>query len=181
VFLDVGANHYRNENNTYFLESELGWSGIAIDALEEFANDYRVHRPRTKFVAMFVSDVRGSTAQFFVPKDNKLVASKSREFTEREGAPETAQTVPTTTLNAVLEEAGISRLDFMSMEIELSEPQALAGFEIGRYQPRLVCIEAHLDVRQRILDYFGKHGYTVVGRYLRADPRNLYFQPIASQ
>ena len=24
VFLDVGANHYRDENNTYFLETELG-------------------------------------------------------------------------------------------------------------------------------------------------------------
>ena len=37
VFLDVGANHYMSESNTYFLEKELGWSGIAIDALEEFA------------------------------------------------------------------------------------------------------------------------------------------------
>src|SRR6266566_6456358 len=27
VFLDVGANDYRNESNTYYLETELGWSG----------------------------------------------------------------------------------------------------------------------------------------------------------
>ena len=33
VFVDVGANHYKDESNTYFLETELGWSGIAIDAL----------------------------------------------------------------------------------------------------------------------------------------------------
>ena len=178
IFLDVGANHYRDENNTYFLETELGWSGVAIDALEEFADGYRTHRPRTKFVAMFASDVRDKTVQFFVPEDNKLVASSSKEFTEREGAPGKARAVPTTTLDAVLEGAAIARLDFMSMDIELSEPQALAGFDIDRYQPRLVCIEAHLDVRQQILDYFARHGYAVVGKYLRADPRNLYFQPL---
>src|SRR5687767_14720401 len=57
VFLDVGANHYRDENNTYFLETELGWSGIAVDAMEEFGPDYKTHRPRTRYVAMFASDV----------------------------------------------------------------------------------------------------------------------------
>jgi FkbM family methyltransferase len=179
VVLDVGANHFRNESNTYFLETSLGWSGIAVEALEEFAADYRTHRPRTRFVAMFASDVPDSSVQFFVPADNKLVASASHEFTVREGAPGVARTVPTTTLNSVLEQAGISRLDFISMDIELSEPKALAGFDIDRYQPKLVCIEAHLDVRQQILDYFAMHGYTVIGKYLRADPKNLYFQPLA--
>ena len=63
VFLDVGANHYRNENNTYFLEQSLGWSGIAVDALAEFAADYKAYRPRTRFVAMFASDTTDSTVQ----------------------------------------------------------------------------------------------------------------------
>lgn len=180
VFLDVGANHYRDMSNTYFLESVLGWSGVAVDALEEFAADYRAHRPRTKFVAMFASDVADSSVQFFVAEQNKLVSSASREFTVKEGAPGVARTVPTTTLNAVLEQAGISRIDFMSMDIELAEPKALAGFDIGKYQPRLVCIEAHQEVRQQILDYFARHGYTVIGAYLRVDPRNLYFTPLAA-
>ena len=178
VFLDVGANDYRKENNTYFLETHLGWSGVAIDALEEFASGYREHRPRTQFFALFVSDVAGSTAQFYVPEKNKLVASASREFTEQEGSPGVAKTVPTTTLDAVLEKAGISRLDFVSMDIELSEPKALAGFDIERFRPSLVCIEAHQEVRQRILDYFARHHYTVVGRYLRSDPKNLYFEQL---
>jgi FkbM family methyltransferase len=178
VFLDVGANHYRDKSNTYYLETALGWSGIAIDALEEFAQDYRMFRPRTQFVAMFASDQADSSVQFFVPAGNKLVASANQDFTARYGAPGVARTVPTTTLNAVLEQAGFSGIDFMSMDIELSEPKALAGFDVERYRPSLVCIEAHLDVRQQILDYFARHGYTVIGKYLRADPKNLYFQPL---
>ena len=177
VFLDVGANHYRDKSNTYYLETVLGWSGIAVDALEEFSADYRTFRPRTRYVAMFASDVADASVQFFVPA-NKLVSSVSKDFTARYGAVGTERTVPTTTLNAVLEQASISRVDFLSMDIELSEPKALAGLDIERYRPDLVCIEGHEEVRQQILDYFARHGYTVIGRYLRADPRNLYFQPL---
>ena len=177
VFLDIGANHYRDESNTYYLETELGWSGVAIDALEECAADDRTHRPRTRFFALFASDVAGSTAQLYVPEENKLVASPSLEFTKRHSTPGVATEVPTTSLNAVLEQLGLTRIDFLSMDIALSEPKALAGFDIDRYQPALVCIEAHLDVRQQILDYFARHRYTVLGKYLRADPKNLYFMP----
>jgi FkbM family methyltransferase len=180
VFVDVGANHYRDDSNTFYLESQLGWSGVAIDALEEFAAGYRAHRPRTQFVAAFVSDVVGDTAQFFVPNKNKLVASVSEEFTRREGTPGKPREVPTTTLNVILDQARVSRIDFLSMDIELSEPKALAGFDIERYRPSLVCIEAHPGVRQQILDYFAQRDYVLVGRYLRADGNNLYFAPLTS-
>ena len=30
VFVDVGANHYRNDSTTFYLEEKLGWSGIAL-------------------------------------------------------------------------------------------------------------------------------------------------------
>jgi FkbM family methyltransferase len=176
VFVDVGANHYKNENNTYFLETTLGWSGVAIDALAEFGPDYQRHRQKTRFAALFVSDVAGATVPFFVPKDNTLVASYSRDFTVQEGHPGVARDVPTTTLNVVLDQAGIPKVDFLSMDIELAEPKALAGFDIDRFRPALVCIESHVEVRQQILDYFAKHHYTVVAKYLRIDPHNLYFQ-----
>jgi hypothetical protein len=77
----------------------------------------------------------------------------------------------------VLDQAGVKSIEFLSMDIELAEPKALAGFDIDRFRPALVCIEAHADVRQQILDYFAKHRYTVIGKYLRVDPNNLYFQP----
>jgi len=36
----------------------------------------------------------------------------------------------------------------------------------------------HPDVRQQILDYFARHAYVMVGRYLRVDVQNLYFTPL---
>jgi FkbM family methyltransferase len=177
VFLDVGANHFHDESNTYYLETVLGWSGIAVEPQQQFAADYASHRPRTTFVPMFASDSEGTTP-FFVPRGNSLVASLSREFTENQGSPGDASNVPTTTLNAVLDAAHVAHVDFLSMDVELAEPKALAGFNIDRFKPDLVCIEAHPEVRQSILAYFQQHGYIVVGKYLRADTLNLYFQPL---
>ena len=179
IFVDVGANHFQRENNTYYLEKELGWSGIAIDALPEFGPDYTKYRPRTRFLALFVSDVPGETVPFFVPEQNKLVASGNREFTLKEGARADARQVPTTTLNVVLDQAGITAVDFLSIDIELAEPKALRGFDVDRFKPQLVCIESHEEVRQAILDYFARHRYVVIGKYLRADTQNLYFTPLS--
>jgi FkbM family methyltransferase len=182
VFLDVGASHYQEGSNTYYLEKSLGWSGLAIDALEEFGSGYAQHRPRTRFVAMFASDRADDTAQLFVPRENQFVASVSQSSTEREsgGDKGSARKVPTTTLNRVLETAGLTKIDFLNMDIELSEPKALAGFDIDRYRPELVCIEAQPETRQQILDYFDEHNYRVIGKYLRVDPTNLYFKPIGA-
>ena len=81
-------------------------------------------------------------------------------------------------MNDLLDREHVRRVDFVSIDIELAEPKALAGFDIARFQPRLVCIEAHIDVRQQILDYFARHRYVVLGKYLRADTANLYFAPV---
>jgi FkbM family methyltransferase len=179
VFVDVGAGHYMEFSNTYTLETELGWSGIAIDAQAEYAADYQKYRPRTRFVAAFVSDKPDATVKFFVPPPggNKLLASSDPEFVASHGEASAAREMPTATLDQVLTVAGVTAIDLLSMDIELHEPQALAGFSIEKYRPALVCIEAHFTVRQQILDYFAAHGYTVVGNYLRLDTQNLYFTP----
>jgi hypothetical protein len=178
VFVDVGASDYRENSNTYYLETELGWSGLAIDPLIQFEADYAKWRPRTRFRPFFVSDISNEEAKVYVLESNTLATSLDKSFTERHGAGVREMTSATITLNDLLEKEGITAIDFMSIDIELAEPKALAGFDIERFRPRLVCIEAHPEVRQQILDYFMRHGYVVVGKYLRADIYNLYFTPL---
>lgn len=163
VFVDVGANHYREFSNTYYLETTLGWSGIAIEPQAAFAADYAKYRPKTTFVPLFISDVSNKDAVLFVPQSNHLVASADRAFAEDLGGTSAEVQARTTTLDDLLAHLAVDRIDFLTMDIELSEPAALRGFSIGRYRPALVCIEAHPEVRQEILDYFTRNGYVVVG------------------
>ena len=177
VFVDVGANHYQRDSNTYYLETELGWSGVAIEPQAKFASDYRAHRPLTTFVPLFVSDVSDREATLYVTS-NDLVASFDKGLAEAvSNSSAHPVSTRTMTLDDILDRHGIREIDFLSMDIELHEPQALKGFSIERFRPRLASIEALAPVRQQILDYFASHDYVVIAKYLRADTENLWFAP----
>jgi FkbM family methyltransferase len=177
VFVDVGAWDPTKGSNTYRLERDFGWSGLAVDAIGEFAPKYKVLRPKSRFVTAFVGDQNSGTATLHVPDEISAVASGSESFVHNFTGKSLPRQVPRRTLNSLLDEAGITRFDFLSMDIELGEPAALRGFDIERYRPRLVCIEAHGETRQAILDYFAEYGYVLVGKYLPHDRVNLYFKP----
>jgi FkbM family methyltransferase len=180
VFVDVGANDYQHFSNTYYLEKVLGWSGVAVEPLRQFEAGYIAHRPRTRFRAFFVSDASNDVAKMYFLKNNTLVTSADKAFTARSGNDAQEVTAPTITLDDLLAAEQIEQFDFLSMDVELHEPQALAGFDVQRFKPALVCIEAQPEVRQQILDYFTQRGYVLVGKYLRADTQNLYFTPLSA-
>ena len=178
VFVDVGANHYKSTSKTYYLESELGWSGLAIEPQRQFEQDYVRFRPRSRFLPFFVSDKSNETAKLYVINRITTVASSDREFVKRFGEPDEVREVPTITLNDLLQAEGIGEIDLLSIDIELHEPQALKGFDIQRFKPKLVCIEGLAPVRQQIIDYFTRNGYAIIGKYMWVDLENLYFAPL---
>jgi len=177
TFVDVGAAHYKVFSNTWYLEENLGWSGIAVDAQDSFRSGWETYRKRSRFVTAFVSDQSNERARLFLSAGNPWVASGQQAFTDAFSKSTGTVDVPTITLNDLLDAAKMRTMDFLTMDIELAEPKALAGFDIERFKPRLVCVEAQRAVRQQILDYFAAHHYAVVGKYLRVDRVNLWYMP----
>jgi len=178
-FLDVGASHYRDRSTTFYLDRALGWHGIAVDAIEEFAADYAKYRPRTRFFAALVSDRSDENLEFFLNTRNSRLSTIDKETASTFGGNQQVRKMTTISLDDLLDSQGVTRLDLLSMDIELWEPQALAGFDIGRFAPALVVIEAHPPVRDQLYDYFRAHDYVEVEKYTRWDGRNAYFVPAA--
>jgi Methyltransferase FkbM domain len=178
VFLDVGAYDARKWSNTYRLERDLRWSGVAVDAIAEFSAGYREFRPRTQFVVAFVGDRDVGTEVLHVNPEDAATSSVNDAFTRLFTSKTVARNVQVRTLDAIAADTGLRGIDLLSMDIELGEPVALAHFTIDRYRPRLAVVEAHGRTRQAILDYFARAQYVVVGRYLQADRQNLYFAPL---
>jgi hypothetical protein len=179
-FVDVGANHYRINSTTYYLEERLDWSGIAIDAICDYGRDYLIHRKKTQFFCFFVSDRSDKEADFYVNLDNKRISTSNLDLASKQG-PFDKEHIPTITLNDLLYSVGATHFDFLSMDIELAEPPALAGFDIQKYKPSLVCIEAHQEVRDQVLRYFSKNNYRLIEKYKGLDPLNFYFTPGADK
>lgn len=176
-FLDVGAYHYKNGSNTFYLEKSLDWSGIAIDANGEFARGYKDNRPKTMFFNFFVSDKSDEQADFYIVRDPGHLTKSTAVASFVRGRKTDKIKVLTITLNDLLAKLAVQKIDFLSLDIELWEPQALAGFDIEKYRPELVCVEAHRQVRDKILDYFTKYGYRRLDQYFLFDQRNWYFTP----
>jgi FkbM family methyltransferase len=181
VFLDVGCWDWKEGSTTLYLEERLGWSGIGVDAQPDVRAGYERHRPRTTFMNYIVTDHSGTMDKLYVAGQ---ISSVNEDHVEQfPGAqwygPEPIE-VPTITLDELLSKNGVEHIDFLSMDIEGAEPKALAGFDIRKYKPRLVCIESAPNVRDAILQYFTAHGYERVDEYLPYDSVNWYFRPAKS-
>jgi FkbM family methyltransferase len=181
-FVDVGCGPPIKGSTTYYLEKHLGWSGIAVDAIADYAPSWQKERPRSRFFSYLVTDHADSLDSFYravVPGLSSTQPERTIHVPDGREVTITGKEIriPTTTLDKLLEENGVGEIDFLSMDIEESEPPALAGFDIERFRPELVCIEAANTTRERIRRYFESHGYRQIEEYLERDPVNWYFEP----
>lgn len=179
VFLDVGCWDWQEGSTTLYLEKELGWSGIGVDAQADVRTGYERHRPRTTFMNYIVTDHAGTMGKLYVA--GQISSIDEHHVEQFPGGqwyePEPIE-VPTTTLDQLLSQNGVEHIDFVSMDIEGAEPKALAGFDIQKYRPRLVCIESAPNLRDSIMQYFTSHGYERIDAYLSYDSVNWYFRPV---
>lgn len=185
IFVDVGCAHFKDSSNTYYLEKHLGWSGIAVDSLAEFALGYIENRPGTRFFNFIVTDHSKTIEPFYRQKQIKarVTSSTSEQFVvnaaERKNVTPDYQIVyvPTITLTELLDANGISTIDFLSLDIELGEVRALKSFDIERFKPKLVCVEVlNQEQKKQTLAYFKEHGYELIEKYLDYDSFNWYFR-----
>lgn len=179
VFVDVGAFDYKKYSNTYRLENEFDWGGIAVDALDEFRAGYELHRTKTKFFNFYISDTSNVPMDFFVVEGRKSQSTGlvTNAETKTEKWDVSTIEVLQITLDELLEHEGIERIDFLNMDIELAEPAALRGFDIERFRPELVCIEAHPPVVPFLEQYFAEHGYEKIKLWSELDVFNSYYTP----
>lgn len=174
-FVDVGANHYKINSTTFYLEKHLGWHGLAIDHIAKFEDGYKKNRPNTTYLAYCISDKPEGSENFYQVLSNPRLSSSKKGAVE--GFPFKKVKVPTTNLNALFAKYGIKEIDFLSIDVELSEIEVLAGFDIEKYRPKLVCIEAHSPVQKEIHAYFKAHHYVKSEKYSYLDHLNVYYIP----
>ncbi len=171
VFVDVGANHYRNENNTYI--SKMSWAG---------QGSLWNRSPSSRQTTNATGPARGS-ARLLPRTPQSAGAVLRRTELARDVGDEgihlagSRRRGGSADVNDLLSVEKIDRIDFLSMDIELAEPKALAGFDLRRFSPGLVCIEAHREVRQLLLTYFHDRGYVVIGKTWTADHLNMCTPP----
>ena len=144
TYVDVGANEPRSLSITASLY-DLGWRGLLIEADPVLAAELRVHRPGDTVVEAAASAVAGMITFHRVPGTGlgtldaaEAATARGRGFAVEEIA------VPALPLNDILTEHLDGPVHFMSIDVEGAESQVLAGLDLGRHRPWILCIEAVL-------------------------------------
>ena len=175
-FVDVGCAWPGKANNTYYLEEHLGWTGIGIDALDDYASAWERLRPASKFFSYLVTDHSGTIEAFYKSESVGLSSAvrKNADGKSFGGKLKVEEiSTPTITLNELLTREGVDKIDLLAMDIEGFEMTALRGFDITRFAPDLVVVEGK---DPEVAAYFNEHGYEVIQRYLAFDLINKYFR-----
>lgn len=172
-FLDVGAGDPIRHSTTYYLEKHLGWTGIAVDAIAEYAEAYAKERPGTRFFNYFVGDKSHTAHDFYVSEERNF---SSATGADPRGGVYQKRKVATIRLDDLLAREKVDPIDFLSMDIEGSEALALAGLDVARWRPELVCVEiSSPELGHTIAEQFALCGCREVSAYRAVDGINRYY------
>jgi FkbM family methyltransferase len=141
VYVDVGSFHPTLYSNTY-ARYQNGWKGVVIDPEDAYAPLYAVLRPRDRFVSCAVGPRGEGTYYSYADRAyNSLVpVSEGSPAAVRGLTPERERRVQIRPLGEILEEAGITSVDFLSVDAEGMD-LAILDTHDWTIMPRVIAIE----------------------------------------
>lgn len=138
VFVEVGAHDPVRGSQTWSLEQE-GWTGLLVEPRAEMAAELRASRRAiVEEVACGGPETEGTRGLLHVRGAHSTLDAELGDagviFTEK-------RYVPMRTLDSLLADAGIERVDFLSVDVEGCEEDVLRGTDLMKLRPRLILIE----------------------------------------
>jgi len=176
-FVDVGCAWPIKASNTYYLEKHLGWTGIGIDALDDYASEWKKKRPNSKFFNFLVTRNSEGNGTFYKSKELGISSTDRKKASGKyfQTQLETKEIqVPKISLNDLLDREGIKKIDLISLDIEGHELEALKGLNLDRFSPDLIVTET-FGIKEAVTKYLNQQGYQQIQRYVPFDKVNLYF------
>ncbi len=179
-FVEVGAFDGHDQSVTWAFE-KIGWVGLLIEAIPERAEQCRTNRPNSTVVHAALGQpdspdsieftvVQGANSAAMLSYDPKRSRTTEHiDIIRTLGASTRNVRVPLRTMDSVLNElAGTSSgptdgIDFAVIDVEGAELSLLKGWDLDRWQPRVLIVEDNTMGRDSVvLDYLRAQGYTDV-------------------
>jgi FkbM family methyltransferase len=146
TFVEAGAHDGYTQSNTYYLERHRGWSGLLIEPIPELRERCARRRPNSRVLhAALVGPRAGvdSVTMHF----GDLMSTMDEDDRHAEGGLKVtgrksySVQVPALTLSAALEEANLTNIDVIVLDVEGHELDVLAGLDLELHTPRYLLIE----------------------------------------
>lgn len=177
VFLDIGANDGVSLSNTYYLEKELGWTGICFEPIPAIFEKLDKARNCIKINAG-IADKKSIEKFTFVDGPSHMLSGMTKDYDPRHsqrvkheletlGGKAVEVEVQCLVLNDVLEEYKIFDIDYLSIDTEGNEFKILKTIDFSKFNITTMTIENNYNNIEQT-NYIISKGYYLLGR-LEAD------------
>jgi FkbM family methyltransferase len=144
-YVEVGANHPTEFSITRAFY-DRGWTGIEIEPVAEFVEQFRAERPQDVVVQAAITDADAPSVTLHVIDGTGLsTLDEAIAAGHRDGGWESREeVVPARRLDDVLADhlAPGDDIHFMVVDTEGSEPEVLASLDLRRWRPWVLVVEA---------------------------------------
>ena len=145
IYVDVGCYHPIDGNNTYLLFKK-GWKGINIDLNKTSIDLFKIARNKDLNLNFAISN-NTKKIKFFFRKNINMLNTINKNFAKNNFLKgyKTGY-IQSKTLNSILKNSSFSKkkIDFLNLDIEGNEINALKSLNFSIYKPKLICIEIHI-------------------------------------
>jgi len=159
-FIEAGANDGLNQSNTFLLESVLKWNGLLV---EPNIHRYNIcKKTRNCFVencALVSFDFEGDYIEGDFDNgdfEKSMMGGCSSIHIKTSKA-------KAEKLSNILDSKNISRIDFLSIDVEGYEIEALMGLDFKKHSPEYILYEDHehrnIKYTQNFQDFFKERNY----------------------
>ncbi len=119
---------------------QRGWRTILVEPIPELAAQARANRTGLLFAAA-AGPENGTATIWSASGDAAISAVNPGDHQKKLYALRDELVVPQYTLDYMLAEAAIETLDFITIDVEGYELSVLQGFDLARWQPRILILE----------------------------------------
>lgn len=156
VFVEAGAHDGLTQSNTAMLEFSREWRGLLVEPIPELARRCRANRPGSTVeqAALVAADYAAQHIRMTYCNRSSIVeggrgnAAADRDWVERcrrlpdqTGLEPYSVDVPARTLSSLLDDHRITHVDFLSLDLEGYEANALRGVDFERHRPTMLLVE----------------------------------------
>jgi FkbM family methyltransferase len=160
VYLDLAANHAKEISNTYFLDRCAGWKGMCVEANERYFSELKLYRSCTLLPQCVSDRPENVTFMYYeglsgIDQTNKNMPRFNGDLRSRVRSANKTCSV----LRHPLREAGMTKIDYLSLDLEGHELKALQGIDWNSTTVSIVSLEA--PPNSSVSDFLLDKKYTI--------------------
>lgn len=176
-FIEAGANDGTSQSNTALYEFEYGWTGLLVEPNPKKYFECKKRR-RNSIVENYALVSDNYTDDFISGNFNEDGYAESlmamvydngdwvddHLLEHKNNISNKLVEVPAITLNKLLNNHNISKINFVSLDVEGYEISVLNGFDLEKYKPDYIMIETTTfsNRRNAIFDYMNDKKYVII-------------------